>query len=263
MDLVLEKNKDCNIISNEVQKRLLGYYTGFDKDQAQRFLSFDEFETDTAIGGEKLMLLNGHTRYLSDMNHNDLPYYARNISPANELAFESKELDLTLYKMLTFIIPDHSETPLLETFNDFENAVPYWRQNDQDLTSEIKYAGERSNRISEYSSTFEYPLDSLHWEGSHKLLVQCSFFCYAIDKTSTKIIVSLENSEDTYFWKAFEIDRYIKAYSNWWPVSFDVTIPKEVLRGDSRLKVYVWNNDKQIVYIDNFGINITDIPVPG
>ena len=263
VDLVLEKNKDCNIISNEVQKRLLGYYTGFDKDQAQRFLSFDEFETDTAIGGEKLMLLNGHTRYLSDMNHNDLPYYARNISPTNELLFESKELDLTLYKMITFHIPDHSETPLLETFNDFENAVPYWRQNDLDLTSEIKYAGARSNRISEYSSTFEYPLDSLQWKGSHKLLVQCSLFCYTIDKTSTKIIVSLENSEDTYFWKAFEIDRYIKAYSNWWPVSFDVTIPKEDLRADSRLKVYVWNNDKQTVYIDNFGINIIDLPVPG
>ena len=263
MDLVLEQNKDCNIISNDVQKRLLGYYTGFNNEQAQRFLSFGEFESDTAIGGNKLMLLNGHTRYLSGMTHNDLPYYARNISPTNELLFESKELDLTLYKMLTFHIPDHSETPLLETFNDFENAVPYWRQNDLDLSSEIKYAGARSNRISEYSSTFEYPLDSLQWEGLHDLLVQCSLFCYATDKTNTKIIVSLENNEDTYFWEAIEIDRYIKAYSNWWPVSFDVTIPKEDLRGGARLKVYVWNNDKQNVYIDNFGINITDLPVPG
>lgn len=263
VDLVLEQNKESNIITNEVQKRLLGYYTGFDNDQTQRFLSFDEFETDTAIAGNKLLLLNGHTRYLSSMNHNDLPYYARNISPTNELLFESKELDIALYKMLTFLIPDHSETPLLETFNDFENTVPYWRQNDQDLSGEIKYAGERSNRISEYSSTFEYPLDSLTRDGSNNLLVQCSLFCYVGDKTSTKIIVSLENGEDAYFWKAFELDRYIKAYSNWWPVSIDVTIPKEDLRANSRLKVYVWNNDKQIVYIDNFGINIIDLPVPG
>lgn len=263
VDLVLEQNKDSYIISNEVQKRLLGYYTGFDNDQAQRFLSFDEFETDTAIGGKKLLLLNGHTRYLSSMNHNDLPYYARNISPTNELLFESKELDIALYKMLTFFIPDHSETPLLETFNDFENTAPYWRQNDQDLSSEIKFAGERSNRISEYSSTFDYPLDSLTRDGSNNLLVQCSLFCYVGDKTSSKIIVSLENGEDTYFWKAFEIDRYIKAYSNWWPVSFDVTIPKEDLRANSRLKVYVWHNDKQTVYIDNFGINIKDLPAPG
>jgi len=263
LNLVLEKNKDCNIICNKVQKRLLGYYTGFDNDQAQRFLSFGEFETDTAIGGNKLMLLNAHTRYLSGMTHNDLPYYARNISPTNELLFESKKLDLTLYKMLTFLIPDHSETPLLETFNDFENAVPYWRQNDQELSGEIKYAGARSNRISEYSSTFDYPLDSLQWEDLHDLLVQCSLFCYVTDRTSTKIIVSLENNGDTYFWEAIEINRYIKAYSNWWPVSFDVTIPKEDLRGGARLKVYVWNNDKQTVYIDNFGINITDLPVPG
>jgi len=262
MDLVLEQNKDSDIITNEVQKRLLGYYSGFDNDQAHRFLSFSEFESDTAIAGNKLLLLNGHTRYLSGMNQNDLPYYARNISSTNELVFESKELDITLYQMLSFHIPDYSEAPLLETFNDFEDLVPYWSQNDQELSSNIKYAGERSNRISEYSSTFEYPLDSLIRHGSNDLLVKCSLFCYVGDKTSTKIIVSLENGGDSYFWKALEINRHIKAYSNWWPISFNVTIPEEDLRADSRLKVYVWNNDKQTIYIDNFGINIIDLQEP-
>jgi len=263
VDLVLEQNKDSDIISDEVQKRLLGYYSGFDKEQAHRFLSFDEFESDTSKAGKKLLLLNGHTRYLSGMNQNDLPYYARNISPTNELVFESRELDISLYQMLSFQIPDHGETPLLKTFNDFENVVPNWNQNDQELSGDIKYAGERSNRISEYSSTFEYPLDSLSGHGSYKLLVKCSLFCYVSDKTSSKIIVSLENGGDSYFWKAFEINRHIKAYSNWWPLSFNVTIPVEDLRADSRLKVYVWNNEKQTVYIDNFEINIIDLPEPG
>ena len=71
------------------------------------------------------------------------------------------------------------------------------------------------------------------------------------------IIVSLENTAGTSFWEALEINRYLKAYSNWWPVTFDVTIPKKDLRSDSSLKVYVWNSDKQKVYIDNFGIRIT------
>jgi hypothetical protein len=258
---LLENNSDCIIISNEVQKRLLAYYCSFKREQAHRFLSFDEFEADTAPGGKNLMLLNGYTRYLSGMEMSDLPYYARNVSPLNRVVFESKELDLFIYEMREFPLPDQSETPLLSTFNDFENAVPYWKLNSQDLTTDIKFAGAKSNRVSEFSSTFEYPLDSLQREDSHGLLVQCSLFCYAEDRTSTKIIVSLENSGDTYLWEALEINRYLKAYSNWWPLSFDVTIQHEDLRSDSSLKVYVWNSDKQKVYIDNFGIRITGIPV--
>jgi hypothetical protein len=76
------------------------------------------------------------------------------------------------------------------------------------------------------------------------------------------IIVSLENSTGTYFWKALEIDRYIKAYSNWRPVKFNITIPQKDQKSASRLKVYVWNSDNQKVYIDNFGIKIIEKPVP-
>ena len=45
--------------------------------------------------------------------------------------------------------------------------------------------------------------------------------------------------------------------------SINVTIPKEDLKGDACLKVYVWIDDKQTVFIDNFGINIIDLLVPG
>ncbi len=257
---VLENNRECTIITNEVQKRLLAYYSSFKEEDAMRFLSYEEFEADTTIGGTKLMLLNDYTRYLSGMSLNDLPYYARHISPKNELVFENKELNIALYDLREFTIPEHSQTVLLSTLNDFENLVPLWKQDDQDLSTVIKYAGTKSNRVTQFSSTFEYPLDSLQGENSHGLLVQCSLFFYAKDKTNASIIVSLENNEGSYFWKALELDKYIKAYSNWWPVSFNVTIPQKDFKGESSLKVYVWNNDKQTVYIDNFGIKITNAP---
>jgi len=257
---VVEKNRDCTIITNEVQKRLLGYYTGFDIDQSNRFLSYEDFEADTAIGGKKLLLLNDHTRYLSGMSYNDLPYYARQISPNNELVFENKKLNIALYKLKDFTIPELSQSVLLSSLNDFEKAVPFWKQDDQDLSRDIKYAGAKSNRVTQFSSTFEYPLDSLQGEDSYGLLVQCKLFFYAEDKTNARIIVSLENNEGSYFWKALELDKYIKAYSNWWPVSYNVIIPQEEFKSESSLKVYVWNNDKQAVYIDNFGLKITDAP---
>ncbi len=92
-------------------------------------------------------------------------------------------------------------------------------------------------------------------------MIQCSLYCYAEDKTESTIIISLENGSDTYFWKAHGINRYLKAYSNWWPLTLDVTIPPKELKSGSMLKVYVWNNDSPEVYIDNFRINIFDIKV--
>jgi hypothetical protein len=169
-------------------------------------------------------------------------------------------MNIKLYDLREFTIPEHSQTVLFSTLNDFENLVPFWKQDGQDLSTDIKYAGAKSNRVTRFSSTFEYPLDSLQGESSHGLLVQCSLFFYAEDKTNASIIVSLENGADTYFWKALEIDRYIKAYSNWWPLTFDVTIPQKDFKSESNLKIYVWNNDKQTVYIDNFGIKITNAP---
>jgi 4-amino-4-deoxy-L-arabinose transferase-like glycosyltransferase len=261
VDQVLENNKECTIITNEVQKRLLSYYGSFEEEDAMRFLSYEEFEADTAIDGKKLMLLNWYTRYLSGLELSDLPYFARNISPLNKIVFESKDPDLSIYEMSELHYPDKSENPLLYTFNDFENPVPFWNQNNQDFSREIKYAGVKSNQVIEYSATFEYPLDSLLTTDTQSLLIQCSLYCYAEDKTESTIIISFENGSDTYFWKAHRINRYLKAYSNWWPLTFDVTIPQKELKSGSMLKVYVWNNDSPEVYIDNFRINIFGIKV--
>lgn len=260
MEQVLGTDRAGSIISNEVQKRLLHYYAGFDFDRSFRIMSYKEFEADTAIEGTKLMLLNDHTRYLSGMSHKDLPYYVRHISPENELIFENKELNIALYELREFTIPEHSEFVLLSSINDFENPLPLWKQDDRDLSEDIKYAGAKSNRVRLFSSTFEYPLDSLQGKDFHNLFVQCSLFSYAEDKTSARIIVSLENNGEAYFWKALELDKYIRAYSNWWPVSFNVAIPQTDFKSESSLKIYVWNKDEKPVHIDNFGIRIVVAP---
>jgi len=259
VEQLLKNKQDCTIITNEVQKRLLIYYSSFNKDETRRFLSFEEFKADTANNGKILMLLNEHTRYLSGLQLNDLPYYARNISPANELVFENKEPDITIYAMRQFPIPEQTETILISTFNDFESEPPFWKQNDQDLSGEIKYAGAKSNKVSEFSSTFEYSLDSLLWPDTPDILIRCSLYCYAQDKTDAKIIVSLENSDGTYFWKALEMNRYLKAYSYWWPLTFEVSVQQKDLKNASLLKVYVLKSDNPDVYIDNFHIDIIDI----
>lgn len=257
---VVEKHSDCIVITDEIQKRLLNYYTGFDKNQAPRFLSFEEFEADPALEGNKLLLLNWHTRYLSGMEPNALPYYAREIPTSNELIFENSELDLSMYMLNELYLPGQSGILLLSTCNDFEKEIPFWSRSDKDISSKTKYAGVRSNQVSGYSSTFEYPVDSLQAGDRGDLLIQCKLFCFAEDKTDAKIVVSIENSESTYIWKALEVNPYLKAYSNWWPLTFEVSVNQMDIKPGSRLKIYVWKNDASIFFIDNFGINIHAMP---
>ena len=259
MEQVLDNNSAFMIVTNEVQKRLLSYYSGFDEEQSSRFLSYEEIEAEKVGGKQMLLLLNWYTRYLSGMDANDLPYYARDISPSNELIFENRDLDLYIYKLKEFPPAGRPGTLLLSTLNDFENDIPFWSQDDQDYSSDIKYAGSRSNRVTEYSSSFVYPLDSLPNVNTHDLLIQCSLFCYADDRTDAKIVYSVDDNESTYIWKALEMVRYLDAYSNWWPVTFNVPINQKDLKPMSRLKVYVWKSDDTPVLIDNFGIKITDI----
>lgn len=259
IEQVLENNKDYTIITNKVQKRLLAYYSQFDEDQTRRFRRFGEYETDVPAEGKTLMLLNGHTRYLSLMNQNDLPYYARHIPPVNRLVFENRELNISIYDMKEFPLPGLNDTTLLLTFNDFETEVPYWKQKDLDISEDIRYEGVRSNRVAGFSSTFEYPLDSLHIQSMQSLLIQCTLFCYAEDKTDTKIIVSLENSSGNYLWQGLKINKYLKAYSNWWPISFDVTVGHQEIQEASVLKVYLWQGDNPDVYVDNFSIKIVGL----
>ncbi len=258
MEQVIRNRQDRIIVTDEVQKRLLEYYSGYHKDQIQRFLSFEEFESHRATKEEPLLLINWHSRYLSGMNRQDLPVYARNIPAAIDPVYINQSLDLVLYEIRDLPLPHQKPTSLLTTLNDFERPAPFWKQNEKDISSQIKYGGARSNRVSEYSSTFEYPLDSLGKEPAQDLLVHTSLFCFAENKTKARIVISLENDGGIPFWETLEMNKYLKAFSNWWPITYEVTIPRTHLKQDSRLKIYVWKTDRSTLYIDDFHIKILE-----
>lgn len=55
------------------------------------------------------------------------------------------------------------------------------------------------------------------------------------------------------------MNKFIKAYSNWWPVRFEISIDLKEIKPGSKLKIYVWNIDKQKAFIDNFNVEITGL----
>jgi hypothetical protein len=257
VEQVLEKHPQASIVTNEVQKRLLQYYSGFDEDQLQRFLSYEEFEAKPERIGDLLLLQNRHTRYLSGMDHNDLPVWAREIPAEIHALFRSKKPHMALYDMRDLPLLDQEKILLFSSLNDFEKPESFWMQQEKDLSREVTYAGSRSNRIQEFSSTFAYAMDSLMLESGQKLQVSCDLFCLAEEETDARIVVSLEDESGAFFWEAMEVNRYLKAYSNWWPVTLTVLIGQEDVKARTNLKVYVWKTDNSEVYIDNFRVRIT------
>jgi len=257
-DYVLDQeDDDCIIITNNAQKRFLNYYSAFNENNRLRFMDYKEFEYDSTNTQRKILLLNFYTRYLSGMDINEIPYYARNIPSTNTLLFENKELNISIYEMNEFSLPEISELTLLKTINDFEGIIPNWNQ--AEISTEISYAGEKSNKVSEYSATFQYPVDSLDLSNSNGLLIRCNLYCYFEDETDSKLVVSIADDSGAYVWKAMALNKYIKAYSNWWPVEFEISIDHRELRKDSYLGIYLWNMSRDEAYIDNFEIKFLQI----
>jgi hypothetical protein len=255
---ILEPADDFVVITNEVQKRFAGYYAGFDS-TGKTFFDYDEYRYDSTDNRKKLLFLNWYTRYLSGLEYNDLPYYAKHISPRNKLIFQDKELKIAVYEMIDITIPEETEKILLHSKNGFEGDADYWNQKSGNFTDEIRYEGQQAEKVAGYSSTFEYPLDSMDLEGTDQLLITVHLFANFNDRTESSLVISIENDEGVYVWNGLDINRYMKAYANWWPVKHEVTIDRKDLREHSIIKAYLWNKDQRTAYIDNFEVKIIGI----
>jgi len=256
---VLRKYKNVVVVTDEVQKRLGNYFLEFDKNSANTFISFDDFKPDSVTDKNKLLYLNWYTQYLSGMNNEDLPLFVKNIHPANKLVFEDKNLKISIYELNQVSILSAAGKQLLFSLINFENTPVHWELNGNTLSETVKYEGEKSLLINEFSATFSYPLDSLPIQDFSKIAIASEVFCNFQEQTKASLVFSIENESGSYIWQGQPMNKYIKAYSNWWPVSFEVSIDSKEIKSDSKLKIYVWNIDKQKAFIDNFKVEITGL----
>lgn len=253
---ILNRGDSIVVITNEVQKRLGDYYSGF---TFNNILSYNEFIYDSLDHHKKILFKNWYTRYLSGMSDNDLPTYAKNISGKNKLLFQDSALLISVYEMTDFSIPEQTGKVLLDVVNDFESKSGYWPQNSEVLTNQIKYEGNYANEFNEFSSAFEYGVDSLDLYNIDQLFIRCNAMCNFPDKPDSRLVITIQNEDGAYIWDGLDIGKYIKAYGNWWPVKHEINVRTIDLKEHSVVKVYLWNVDKQKSYVDNFQIEIIGI----
>ncbi|MFA6402397.1 MAG: glycosyltransferase family 39 protein [Salinivirgaceae bacterium] len=210
---IIDKNFEGYVITSDVEKRLCEYYNGFNNKSGCIFINFNEFKPDSLEGTKKLLLLNWYTQYLSGMDFNDLPFYAKEIDSTSILIYEDKKLNLSLHELKSISTPEHNGNEIVTSFNDFEQVVPFWDNTNRNTAKDEKYEGEYCEIASEYSSTFIYPLDSLPIKTDNFLVISTKLFCNFDKNTNAKIVVSIEANEGTYIWQSLEVNKYLKAYS--------------------------------------------------
>jgi hypothetical protein len=254
---LINPGENAYIICNEVQKRLGDYYLGFNENNLLTFLSYDKFEIDTLDKNKKIyLLLNPYTRFLMRLSLNDLPFYTRDPEKYGALVFENKEVKMQVYDLSGLSNPYSETNKLLHSFNGFEEEEDFWSYHPIEATTQIIYKGHHSSFVGEYSETFKYLIDSLAVDSNSKILITAGVQCFVAEPTRAKLVVSTDPLVGKGTRKSFGINKYIKAYSNWWPVEFETLLEPDEIKSGTVLKINIYNPDKDDVYIDDFEINI-------
>lgn len=256
---IFNNDNRFEILTDEVQVRLLEYYSSFNLKRSQSFHNFKDTLNIDFSNKDAVLILNSYTQFLSGINQNDLPFYAKYPEYSGELLFKDKILDISIYKIKKVVLPSLNGKILFSSENDFESIQPNWAQNAENISSSFAHKGYKSYNVLDYSSTFQFQLDSIDYDSFFNILVSTQVHCNVDDKTKSILVISFEKDNEAYFWKVLEINKYIKAYTSWWPINFDFLVKSKEIQTSTTLKVYIWNSDNKKIFIDNFKVEIVGL----
>jgi len=249
---LIDKNQVCVVITDEVQKRLGNYYSGFSPNATCHFINYAEADTfHFQANDKKIVLNNWYTRYLSGMDDQDLPYYA---ATAENPFFRDDKLNLSIYELDTI----NKRKRLFSTENDFESAKFNWSES-SNKSSKQSYSGAFSEKLSEFSAGCTISLDSLLSDSIKQLVICPELKIFAVNSSECNLVISMESNGTQYFWKGFDLTKYVKSKTSWWTASLNEIASRSEIRKNSLMKVYIWNNKKNEIFIDDFKVDIFSI----
>lgn len=249
---LIDKNQPCIVITDEVQKRLGNYYSGFSPDVACRFINYAEADTFHFQKNAKIMLVNNwYTRYLSGMDDQDMPAFA---TTAVNPVFADEKLNLIIFELKDL----GKGQPLFSTENGYESPKDYWSQS-PNRSNIHAYSGYFSEKTGEFSAICSLPIDSLLTDSIKKLTVFSRLRIFATNEAECNLVISMESKGEQYFWQGFNLNKYVKSKGSWWSASNNLVIDRLAIRKNSIIKIYIWNNKKSEIYMDDFKVELFSV----
>ena len=255
-DYLLSQDQEIYVITDHVQTRLARYWSGYSDSSSVRFIDFRTFNVDTLQDKKKYLLLSNYSQILSSLSSYDLPIYAKYISSYNNLIINNKDIGVSIYELNETYSDLAKDKPVFYAFTDFEKDTEFFNIHDETLTDKVSKSGSHSAKVGKYSTSFSIPLDSL--KSNNKILVSVSINVQYYDQTNAELLVLVEDPTGAYQQNRMPLKKYLKAYSNWWGIDYEVVINLSDVKPNSKLSIFIFTNDEEVGYLDDFEVTIKE-----
>ncbi|MBL4708532.1 MAG: glycosyltransferase family 39 protein [Flavobacteriales bacterium] len=244
------------IFTDKVQARIGYYLTGFDDSKIQ-FRAFNEVSSYLHSDLEKKILLNPYTHFFAGTNPENYPFYVKHIIEAKKPSAESDEIGIRVYDLEKLVEPELTGKKIIKSSANFKSASSGWSINSNNLTDSVNHSGQYSEKLSEYSSTFKLQLNELSLDSTKNLYIKISANTLVKRTSTAALVVSIGDGNNNSFWKGFDIEPFQQVHSNWWTIDAYTILPvSKIQPQNSELSFYLWNKDKQEIWLDDISIEI-------
>ncbi|HBZ66185.1 MAG TPA: DUF4843 domain-containing protein [Bacteroidales bacterium] len=142
-------------------------------------------------------------------------------------------------------------------FNDCDKGI-IWGQM-QTLTTDMAHSGEKSSMTgagNDYSITFEYPLKVI--PDSLKKTINVEFWLHQPSLNhDAKLVIQASGQGFHDYWNGYDIKSIVKDINVWARYNISISVPDSIKQADL-IKIYVLNQSKEKIYIDDFKILVRD-----
>ncbi len=194
-----------------------------------------------AAGGEWIVVEDRYSYQTYDGNH--------------LMKYSAQRLSAFLGNAISKCLKNTSKIHLLTTLNDFESPeMKYWQLVAMDKKNAFNGNSGHLVLPKTFSAAFVLPLDELP---NNKLMIRTSCWMKSVDinvNSNSYLVISVESEGESLFWQGQKIFDHILDKSDWNRVMLSASYLNN--KPGAVLKVYVWNNSKIPVSIDNFKIQI-------
>lgn len=151
--------------------------------------------------------------------------------------------------------PFKEENPIFFAGHDFEKAK--WSNDTSFMDSAKAYSGKYSvfmDSTQEYSPTFFASVNNLNLKEGGIIKMEVNVYSPKTE-LKAKIVISIDDAEKNIYWSANEIGNFL-IYKNQWQKVFLVRNINFSFKGDEVVKAFIWNDNKEIFYLDDFKISV-------
>ncbi|KPK87688.1 MAG: hypothetical protein AMS27_01775 [Bacteroides sp. SM23_62_1] len=183
----------------------------------------------------------------------EIPYLLNELYPGTEIIDRTRISSFIHYTSEA----TGKEKSLFLTYHDFESGAEGWSGDNNFLDTAQFYSGRYSNRldsVNSFSYTFRLPRSEI--TGRKKFIINTSAKVMLTENVNTFLVIQIIRNDKTIGYYTRNIGETASERNVWNKVYFSKPI-RYKLKPEDQLVVYVWNNSKGIMWVDDFLVEIT------